>query len=288
MMCIGVDSYSYHRLFGDVRPGEVPATEHWHDPAPVFKHAWSLGLDYLLLETCFLPPPDEIDPHMSQAARPTQVALSWGHPHGLEGGRSRSAEADARRWMECAADLGHTLMRITAGSPRTRGAEPAADLIARLTPPLRRLSDEAENLGLKLALENHADLRAAELVELLARVDHPALAICLDTVNLLRVGDDLISGVRLLAPLTAVVHLKDCKPGDPCVEGGPVSVTLGTGIIDLPAILAELAAANFSGPVCVEFGSLGPNDVDERAMIERSVRWLRRHLAVSDSRVSVM
>jgi sugar phosphate isomerase/epimerase len=190
--------------------------------------------------------------------------------------------------MECAADLGHTLMRITAGSPHTRGAEPAADLIARLTLPLRHLSDEAEKLGLKLALENHADMRAAELVELLARVDHPALTICLDNVNLLRVGDDLISGVRLLAPLTTVVHLKDCRPGDPCVEGGPVSVTLGTGVINLPAILAELAAANISGPICVEFGSLGPNNVDERAMIEASVCWLRRHLAVSDLRPSVM
>jgi sugar phosphate isomerase/epimerase len=288
MMFIGVDSYSYHRLFGDVRPGEVPATERWHDAAPLLKHARSLALDYVLLETCFLPSPEEINRDIFQAARPTKVALSWGHPRGLEGGRSRSAEADARRWMECAADLGHTLMRITAGSPHTRGAEPAADLIARLTLPLRHLSDEAEKLGLKLALENHADMRAAELVELLARVDHPALTICLDNVNLLRVGDDLISGVRLLAPLTTVVHLKDCRPGDPCVEGGPVSVTLGTGVINLPAILAELAAANISGPICVEFGSLGPNNVDERAMIEASVCWLRRHLAVSDLRPSVM
>jgi sugar phosphate isomerase/epimerase len=263
---IGVDGYSYHRFFGETRPGEIAAAEHWQGPGPVLEHAASLGLDALFLETCYLPPPERISP--ASLASPNvrlQVAFSWGHPHGLEGGRSAEAEADLRRWLTCATHLGHRWLRITAGSPATRSAEPLPDVLARLTPILRRIAGLAAQAGLELALENHGDLRATELLDLLDRVDHHALRVCLDPVNLWRVGDDLLAGTRLLAPFASVVHLKDCLPGDPIVPGGPISVALGEGTLDLQAILAELAAAAFRGPLCVELGSLGPGHVDERA-----------------------
>lgn len=47
---------------------------------------------------------------------------------------------------------------------------------------------------------------------------------------------------------------------------------------DLPGVLTILAAVGFDGPVCVELASLGPADVDELTMIERSVRWLRANV----------
>jgi sugar phosphate isomerase/epimerase len=278
-MLIGVDGYSYHRFFGEIRPGETVADEHWEGPVPVLEHAASLGLEAVFLETCYLPPPDHISPTMLTPSDPRlQVALSWGHPHGLEGGRSAKAEADLHHWLAWAARLGHRWLRITAGSPATRGAEPASDLLARLTPILRRTAGLAAEAGLEIALENHGDLRAVEVLDLLDRVDRPTLRVCLDPVNLWRVGDDLLAGTRLLAPFTAVVHLKDCPAGDPLVPGGPISVALGEGTLDLQGILAELAAAVFRGPLCVELGSLGPGQVDERALLERSLRWLRAHV----------
>lgn len=276
---IGVDGYSYHRFYGERRPGEVDMAERWQGPAPALQHASTLGLDCLFLETCYLRPPGSINRQLLTPPDPRmQVALSWGHPHGLEGGRSAAAEADMLRWLDCAALLGHRWLRIAAGSPATRDAEPAPVLLARLAPILRHAAGLAAEAGLLLALETHGDLRATEMLELLGRVDHPALGVCLDPVNLLRVGDDLLAGTRLLAPFTAVVHLKDCPSGDPTAPGGPISVALGEGALDLPAILAELAAVGFNGPVCVELATLGPNQVDERALLERSVGWLRTHL----------
>ena len=49
----------------------------------------------------------------------------------------------------------------------------------------------------------------------------------------------------------------------------------GAGGAPTAAILAE---AGFDGPVCVELASLGPTDVDELAMVERSIGWLREHV----------
>jgi sugar phosphate isomerase/epimerase len=109
-------------------------------------------------------------------------------------------------------------------------------------------------------------------------VDRPNLGVCLDNVNLIRVGDDMAEGTRALAPHTLLVQLKDHEDGDPTAWGGPVSTALGEGIADLDGLIAILAAAGYDGPVCVELASLGGSDVDELAMIERSVGWLRGHL----------
>lgn len=285
-MRVGIDSYSYHRRYGEVRIGEVaPAAPPWPiDPAPVIEHALGLGVDALFLETCYLPEPEAVElPDL--AGTGLQVGFSWGHPwpsgryHGLDGGRSPGAEAELARWIAAAARHGHDLLRITAGSPASRGDEPAEVLVARLVDPVRRAADLAAGHGIRLALENHGDLRAADILALFDAVDRPAtMGVCLDDVNLIRVGDDMLAGTRALAPHTLLVQLKDHLPGDPAMPGGPISTALGEGSADLDGVLAILAEAGFDGPVCVELAALGGKDVDELAMIERSVAWLRAHL----------
>lgn len=283
-MLAGIDSYSYHRRYGEIRPGEsAAAVEPWPlVPHPVLDHADAVGADVVYLETCYLPEPELIDARMLQAR--ARVAFSWGHPwpdrvHGLEGGRSPAAEEELARWIEAAARLGHDTMRITAGSPVSRGDEPAEALIERLVDPMRRAVDRAADRGLRLALENHGDLRAHDILDLFDRVDRgDALGVCLDNVNLVRVGDDMAEGTRLLAPHAMLVQLKDHAPGPLAVPGGPVCTALGDGVADLPGLIAILAEAGFDGPVCVELATLGAGDVDELVLIERSVDWLRRTL----------
>ena len=101
----------------------------------------------------------------------------------------------------------------------------------------------------------------------------------LDNVNLIRVGDDMLEGTRALASRTLLVQLKDHPhTPDPTIWGGPLSVALGEGVAPLHEVLAILEAAGFDGPVCVELASLGGGAVDELAMIERSVDWLRANV----------
>ncbi|MBA2555858.1 MAG: hypothetical protein H0V12_00680 [Chloroflexi bacterium] len=65
------------------------------------------------------------------------------------------------------------------------------------------------------------------------------------------------------------------------VPGGPVSTALGEGSAPLEALVDELDAVNFAGPVCVALASLGGGSVDELGMIERSVGWLRARLLLA-------
>ncbi len=287
-MQVGIDSYSYHRRYGEHRPGEAPSSHApWApEPGPVLRHARSTGAEVVFLETCYLPEPETIDStKLADAGPDLTVGFSWGHPwptgrhHGLDGGRSYGAEQELARWIEAAARLGHPVMRITAGSPASRGDEPAEVLVERLVGPMRRAADYAAGAGVQLALENHGDLRARDILDLFDRVDRPhTLGVCLDNVNLPRVGDDMAEGTRALAPYTLLVQLKDHEAGDPTIPGGPISTALGEGAADLEEIIAILAAAGFGGPVCVELASLGSGDVDELAMVDRSVAWLRRRL----------
>ena len=283
-MQVGIDSYSYHRRYGETRPGETPVTEPWPlEARPVLEHAAALGVDAVFLETCYLPPPGALADE-GRSRDGLAVGFSWGHPwpagrfHGLDGGRSWGAELELRAWIAAAARFGHSVLRITAGSPASRGDEPADVLVERLVGPVRRAADAAAEVGLRLALENHGDLRAADILDLFARVDRPNLGVCLDNVNLVRVGDDMLEGTTALAPHALLVQLKDHEPGDPTIPGGPVSTALGEGIAPLDAVIERLAEAGFDGPVCVELASLGPGDHDELVMIERSVAWLRDHV----------
>jgi sugar phosphate isomerase/epimerase len=275
---VGIDSYSYHRLLGEVRAGETaPPRAFARGSFDVIDHAVALGVEGVSLETCFLPLPRELDPApLLDAAGPLELVVAWGHRHGLEYGASTTALADLLAWLELAPALGCRLVRCVVASPAFRGRAPVAEQIAAAVEPLATAAARARGLGLRLAVENHGDLRAAELLELLERADDDALGVCLDTANLLRVGDDPLEAAARLAPLTLMVHLKDVEVITPATDpvAGPASVAYGDGVIPIEAVLAALRAAGFDGLACVELGQLRP-DADEIALVESGVAWLR-------------
>jgi sugar phosphate isomerase/epimerase len=131
--------------------------------------------------------------------------------------------------------------------------------------------------GIRLAVENHGDLAAPELAELLDRAGDGYLGICFDTANAVRVDGDAVAAAALLAPRTWMVHLKDVTSPSGVLDpvAGPESVPFGEGVVPLTAILETLAVPVAEGaPVCVELGQLAA-DADEWAMVEQGVAWLR-------------
>jgi sugar phosphate isomerase/epimerase len=275
-MRIGVDSYSYHRLLGELRPGEDDPGERLADGGEaVIGEAAGLCVDGVSLETCYLDPPRRLDVEaLRSAAGPVELVLAWGAPEGLELGAASGKRDDLRDWIEAAARLGCRVLRIVAAGPRLR-ARAAAELPS-LVEPLQEAAAQARSRGLALALENHGDLTAAQLSWLLDRGGDDALGICFDTANALRVGDDPVDAARLLAPGVRLVHLKDCESLDAVTDpvAGPRSVPYGTGVVPVAAVLDVLEGAGFAGLVCVEIAQLGPG-ADERALVADGVRWLR-------------
>src|SRR5947209_679611 len=90
---IGIDSYSYHRLLGEVRAGETEPEIRWQ-PDDVLRHAQALGVDGVSLETCFL------DRTAPLHAGPLELVIAWGHRHGIEYGANAAALEDLLAWID--------------------------------------------------------------------------------------------------------------------------------------------------------------------------------------------
>jgi sugar phosphate isomerase/epimerase len=122
----------------------------------------------------------------------------------------------------------------------TRWAEQqdAAVEVLRLATP--RLKD----LGLKVAIETHADLTADELLALLDRLDPKVAGVTLDTGNLVMRLDDPVRAVERLAPWVVCTHVKDCvlefSPRGLRWQARPV----GSGVLPMPDLLIPLLRAN--------------------------------------------
>ena len=263
---IGVDSYSYHRLLGEVRRGEIPALHAFpRGSLDVVAEARRLELDFVLLQTSFLGDPARFSPGAFLAeAGGVALGLSWGALEGLEFGERSDPLDNLVDWLVPAAELGLPVTRIVAGGPAHRGAPtgPLAGL-------LREACAAAREHGLRLALENHGDLTATQIEQLLEQVGDD-LRVCFDTANALRVGDDVAAVVRRLAPAIEILHLKDCLGSWEDPVAGPVSVPLGEGVIPVDEVLDACPDAL----ACIELGQLSPNDA-ERALVAAYVEYLR-------------
>ena len=89
----------------------------------------------------------------------------------------------------------------------------------------------------KLAVENHKDWRASELIDILKQVDSEWVGVTLDFGNSISLMEDPMEVVRTLAPRAFSTHVKDMGVLE-YEEGFLLSeVPLGHGALDLPGIV---------------------------------------------------
>jgi sugar phosphate isomerase/epimerase len=270
---LGIDSYSFHRFFGDRRGAEATTERRFlRGPLDVIEFAARIGADSVSLQTCFLDRPSAATAATLGAAfGELEPIVAWGHPDGLAFGAAAAAALELEQWIEVAPVMGCRLVRLVAGNGGTdRGGRSLEFLAETLAGPV----EAARESGVSLALENHADLTVEELEELMALVGDPILGVCLDTANALRVGDSPLAATIRLLPHLRMIHLKDVDGAPYDVAAGPRSVAYGTGVIPVGDIVTALGDAGFDGHVLVELGYLGPGAVDEETFVERCFDWL--------------
>jgi sugar phosphate isomerase/epimerase len=76
-------------------------------------------------------------------------------------------------------------------------------------PALRHAGGVADAHDVDIAVENHGDFTSVELEELVRKVDHPRVGVCLDTGNSLFRDEEPLECARRLVPYTRSMHLKD-------------------------------------------------------------------------------
>jgi len=97
-----------------------------------------------------------------------------------------------------------------------------------------------EELGIKIAIENHCDTYADEVVWLIKQLDHPMIGACVDTINSLVVLEGPEAAVEKLAPYAFCCHFCDnALVVDP--DGThSIGVAIGKGDIDCKKVLKTL------------------------------------------------
>ncbi|UCE54996.1 MAG: sugar phosphate isomerase/epimerase [Desulfobacterales bacterium] len=280
-MKVGIDSYCYHRFFGEVYP-------HQNQPAKqltleeFIKRAKELEVDGVSLESCFIPRFDE--EYLSEIKGMLDEfkfdrVYAWGHPDGLEGGMNEAAYDDMIDHINYANAIGAKVMRVVGSSLMFRFEDhgPQIEKLSRMFTHAMKIAD---TYGIKLADENHIDYSADEMLEIIHNVNHPNFGINFDTGNFLRVLDDPIQGMEKLAKYTFATHVKDLKinPHAAVNDWYFFSCTpVGDGLVDNQKLAQLLKNANFEGFLAVEIDTLHPdyND-DEDSAVAQSIKELKK------------
>ena len=285
-MKIGIDSYCYHRFFGEVYPQQQePAARMTMED--FIGRAHQLGVGGVSLESCFFPSFD--DAYLAGLkqmldGRSLERVYAWGHPNGLEGGTNQDAYHEMMVSFDHARRIGADVMRVVGSSLMFRH-EPHEPQLERLTAMFREAVKRAEEYGIRMAVENHIDFTAKEMTRLLDAVDSPYLGINFDTGNFLRLLDDPVQGMDELASRVYATHIKDLKiqKGVSPAEWYFFSSTpVGEGVVDNQKLVTRLAEAGFKGILAVEIDFLHPDyGEDEDQAVAQSVRELQRLLAAT-------
>jgi sugar phosphate isomerase/epimerase len=97
--------------------------------------------------------------------------------------------------------------------------------------------------GILLAVENHKDWRADELLAVLKRAGNEHVGVCLDTGNSIALLEDPIEVVEVLAPRAFTTHFKDMGLEEYREGFLLAEVVFGNGVLDLARVVRILRTA---------------------------------------------
>ncbi|MBW4436769.1 MAG: sugar phosphate isomerase/epimerase [Pleurocapsa minor GSE-CHR-MK-17-07R] len=264
MMRLGLGSYALAWSIGV--PGFSAPSQAW-TAFDVLNFAHELGL-------CVVQLADNLPLHTLGAEtlrelRDKAAALNIA----VEVGTRGIAPDHLRLYLDYAKTFASPIVRVVLDTADHHPSVPeAAGLIREVMP-------DYERAGVTLAIENHDRFKSRELVELLARIDHAHVGICLDTVNSFGALEGPEVVVAALGPYVVNLHVKEFVVRRAAhnmgftVFGAPA----GQGMLDMPWLLGELAQHGRDFNAIIEAWPAPEATTDETAAKEQ--RWARESTA---------
>ena len=181
-----------------------------------------------------------------------------------------------RRIMRVSAEVGVKVVNIGPG-----GKAGDVESLKRSIDFIARMSDEAADLGVTLAVKAHvgaAIYNTETTLQAIHQIDSPGFGVDFDPSHVFRANEDPEDAVRALAGKLAHVHVRDCVSREPRV-GPPPDQVPGRGNVDLVALFRSLDAIGFDGPVSLEIiGALKYELWQAQSIAAESQGYLRRCL----------
>jgi sugar phosphate isomerase/epimerase len=136
------------------------------------------------------------------------------------------------RGLRATAAVGSRIMRVFIG-----GAAERADLARHLdntVKVLRAVRAQAMDLGVKIAIENHGDLQAWEMRDLIETAGKDFVGSCIDTGNAVSAIENPLTTIEFLGPYVLTSHIRDSAVFEHPRGAATQWVALGDGCVDLP------------------------------------------------------
>jgi len=253
---LGIADFSYAIRKRAERTGDLP--KQVSDPLGLLKHCHEIGAGGM---QCGLGHRD---------AGYTNQLLDYAKEHDLfiEGSTSLPRDAqDVERFdahLRTAGAAGAKVVRIAIGGRRYEQFDKLDEFRAfakRSWKSMQLAAPIAERHGLYLAIENHKDFRAPEMLRMLERLDSEHVGICLDTGNSIALLEDPVEVIRTWTPWAKSVHLKDmalCEYEDGFLLA---DVVIGDGVLDLPAVVTSIRKAHPEISFSLEMATRDPLQV---------------------------
>jgi 3-oxoisoapionate decarboxylase len=119
------------------------------------------------------------------------------------------------------------------------------DVVAQLSNRYREFRKAIpliERYGMKIAIENHCDMFADEVIWLVEQLHHPLIGACLDTMNSLVLMEGIEECVKKMAPYAYCCHFCDIDIVVDADGTHSIGTAIGQGDIDCVKIMQELRA----------------------------------------------
>lgn len=275
-MKLGLDSYSYHLAFGahaDLNPKQKMTL------AEFIERVADLGFDGFQIDPMHLVHrEDAYLQAISRQAKKNNLFLEYG-------AMSLKPEQLSDE-LEICARLGSPVLRTFAGFNRYTKATSVTEETKKAVQNLDRIQNKAKTLGIKIAVENHGDFNADELVSIVQAVNSPWVGICLDLGNAMLTFEDPIQACVKMAPYAVTTHFKDhgvVMTNYGCIVHG---TALGEGMIDLHAALNVLQTKTRLDRIILEIPCQAGTDeknslAKEDDMVRRSMVYAREVLQIT-------
>lgn len=151
---------------------------------------------------------------------------------------------------------------------------PLSEQIDRMAENIRPLAVMAQDHGVSIAIENHADYRGHEIAEIIQKIGEPNVGARLDTGNPFWTFEEPIDAAKAMAPMTITTHIKDIHVGRFAQWKG---VPLGRGHVALDVIIGDILANQAPDPenlpLIIEVEAV--KDIDPTEAANESVRYLK-------------
>lgn len=279
-MKIGIDSYSYHRYFGEVYKSQRNPIVVW-SLNDFFNHINinHTDIEAVSLETCFINIKEKNNMPRILKDINYDVIFAWGHPNGFMEINTDHTTSEIIDYIKLTNAIGQSVLRIVASSIAYYH-KPHQPQINTAIRNICKIIDIAKDYDVKLALENHGDFHINEMLTILEKVNSDYLGITFDTGNSLRLHEDCVPSIKEYGEKIFLIHAKDVMPEKDISTAELANlncVAAGDGIVDFKNIFLELNKNQYIGMVLIEISRLHSSldNVEETQIINKGIKYLK-------------